>query len=97
MFDVGQKVICVRREPWVCWNVPGESFGPRYLSECTVAEVWPRGSKVLGGKVSDEDGLRLYGWLEALYPAAYFRPKEPNIEALRSLITKIPAKQPEKV
>jgi hypothetical protein len=98
MFDVGQKVICVRKEPWKS-DLTGASYGPAFGEECTVLEVAPKGTlfRVPGSPVvgrSLVDALLLVEW-DAGYDARYFRPKEPNIEALRSLL--VSNKQMEKV
>ena len=100
MFDVGQKVICVRRKPWECL-VTGASYGPAFGAELTVARFWHEGQTFRIGASewidSTEAVIELVEWGRALYGAKWFRPKEPNIEALRSLLTKLPAKQPEEV
>lgn len=100
MFEAGQKVICVRKEPWRS-DLTGASYGPAFGDECTVLEVAPAGTwfRAPGSGIAGRslvDALVLVGW-DPAYDARYFRPKNPNIEVLRSLITKLPAKQPEEV
>lgn len=101
MFDVGQKVICVRRQPWRLFLgrqlFDPHASGPKFAAECTIDAVVPNGVINLEGGM--QDGVRLREWtgLDDLFAAKWFRPKDPDIEALRSLVTKLTAKQPEEV
>jgi hypothetical protein len=99
MFDVGQKVICVRKGGWKLPISKRSTPGPDFLSEWTIAETghwFP----------TNQDWVSLAEWpgkpgrgpgRENWFDAKCFRPKEPNIESLRSLITELPARQAEEV
>lgn len=91
MFDVGQHVVCVRKTPWP-YPYPNP---PTFLQECIVAAFWRKGEPFTcarTGKVLriTEDAIDLDGYPECVFPAKDFRPKEPNIEALRDLLTDVP-------
>ena len=91
MFDVGQKVICVRKEPWVC-IATGESLGPSFGAECVVTKVYPEGYLFTARNGFQAKAkyvcVEVAGWRSSVFDGIYFRPKEPNIEALHSLLTK---------
>lgn len=103
MFDVGQKVICVRKEPWrIEVGSGGFPVCPSFGDECTVDGVLRKGQSVRVGPLrtiklrEDVVGLVEYGGcVTSIFDAKWFRPKEPNIEALRSLL--VSKKQTEKV
>ena len=79
----------------------GANYGPSFGSESTVDISWPEGHMFHTGTgkwiKSKEDAIGLVEWPDAVFAAKWFRAKEPNIEALRSLITKLPAKHLEEV
>lgn len=93
MFDVGQHVICIRKAPWTDY-AGRQSPGPAYLAECVIADVIREGSiiKSIEGVIGTvgEDGVELMEWRRSLFAVKWFRPKEPDIEALRELMTDVP-------
>lgn len=85
-FYRGQVVICVNNRRWRDCQTGRFKRGPRYRSEWTVTKVIPN-------YFEGDDYLTLIENGPHPIAAKAFRPKEPDIEALRALLANLPKKR----